>query len=98
MAFRVIWSEAALGDLREIVRYIARDNVDAAGRMGRLILGKVDALARFPRTGRMVPEYRRDNLREIIVAPYRVVFQIDDANGVLNVVRVRHGARKDIGL
>ena len=98
MAFRVIWSEAALGDLREMVRYIARDNSAAAERMGRLILKKVEAVARFPRTGRMVPEYRRDDLREILVAPYRVVFQIDDANERLHVVRVRHGARKDLGL
>jgi toxin ParE1/3/4 len=98
MDFRVIWSEAALGDLREIVCYIARDNAVAAERMGRLILGKIEALARFPRTGRMVPEHRRDDLREIIVAPYRVVFLIDDAKGLLHVVRVRHGARKDLGL
>jgi len=33
----------------------------------------VKALARFPDSGRVVPEIRREDIREIIVSPYRVL-------------------------
>ena len=96
MAFRVIWSESALADLREVVRYIARDDRRAAGRFGQLILSKVDAVASFPRSGRIVPEYRIESLHEIIVRPYRIVFRVDDANACISIVRVWHGARNEL--
>ena len=35
MDFKVIWSDAAIEDLREICSYISRDNPDAALRMGQ---------------------------------------------------------------
>ena len=44
----------------------------------------------------MVPEYRVDSLREIIVSPYRIVFEIDDEAGTLTVLRIWHGARESL--
>ncbi len=34
MAFRIVWSETATEDLKEIVRYIAMDNPGAAAHLG----------------------------------------------------------------
>jgi len=48
MDFKVIWSDAAIADLREICSYIARDDQEAALRMGNGILDHVRILARFP--------------------------------------------------
>ena len=73
MAYRVVWSEAALADLRVLVRSIARDDREVAKRFGDLIVTRVDSLQTFPRIGRMVPEYREDHLRELIISPYRIV-------------------------
>ena len=58
MAFRVVWSDTALADLRDLVRYIARDDRKVAKRFGDLIVTKVQSLQTFPRIGRIVPEYR----------------------------------------
>ena len=66
MAFRVVWSETALADLRDLVRYIARDDRQVAKRFGDLIVTKVQSLQAFPRIGRIVPEYREECLRELI--------------------------------
>ena len=60
MDFRVIWTETALGDLRDLVRYIARDERTVARRFGDLIVSKVGALVRFPRIGRRVSEFGID--------------------------------------
>lgn len=41
----------------------------------------VDSLVRFPRMGRAVPEFRRDDVREIIIDNYRLVYVVRP-NGV----------------
>ena len=51
MAYRVVWAEAALVDLRDLVHYIARDDRKVAKRFGDLIVTKVDSLQTFPRIG-----------------------------------------------
>jgi addiction module RelE/StbE family toxin len=98
MAFRIVWSEAALADLRDLVRYIARDDRKVARRFGDLIVTKVQSLENFPRIGRIVPEYREDCLREIIIAPYRIVYEIDDDMVTLAILRIWHGSRGDLEL
>ena len=52
MAFQIVWSEIALADLRDLVRYIARDDRQVARRFGDLIVSKVESLQTFPRIGR----------------------------------------------
>ncbi len=98
MAYQVVWAEAALVDLRDLVRYIARDDRKVAKRFGDLIVTKVDSLQTFPRIGRIVPEYREDLLRELIVSPYRIVYEIDDDAMMLSVLRIWHGARGNLEL
>lgn len=98
MDFRIIWSEIALRDLRDIVRYIARDDPKTAERFGNLIISKILNLGTFPRIGRIIPEFREDRLREIILTPYRIVYEIDDHNSTLAVLRVWHGARGSVQL
>jgi plasmid stabilization system protein ParE len=98
MAFQIVWSEIALSDLRDLVRYIARDDRQVAGRFGDLIVSKVESLQSFPRIGRIVPEYREECLRELIVPPYRIVFEIDDDAMKLSILRIWHAARGDLEL
>ena len=98
MAFQIVWSEIALSDLRDLVRYIARDDRQVAGRFGDLIVSRVESLQSFPRIGRIVPEYREECLRELIVPPYRIVFEIDDDAMKLSILRIWHAARGDLEL
>lgn len=98
MAWRIVWSRLALSDLRDLVRYIAKDDRNVAKRFGDLIVTKVESLQSFPRIGRIVPEYREDQLREIIIAPYRIVYEIDDEVMILFILRIWHGARGDLEL
>lgn len=55
------------------------------------IVASVERLVPFPRSGRIVPEFGRPALREIIVRPYRVVYRLhQDAVEIATVV---HAAR-----
>lgn len=93
MAFKIIWSEQAREDLREIVTFIALDNPATAESFGYLLMTKVDALAQFPRLGRVVPEEDDEDIRKIIFRSYRIVYQVIEKQQVVAIARVWHGAR-----
>jgi plasmid stabilization system protein ParE len=50
-----------------------------------------DKLESFPRSGRIVPELGIENIREILVGSYRIIYRIryDD----VHLLTVHHGAR-----
>ena len=93
MAFRIDWTETALSDLLETVRYIAEDNPEAAQRLGNLIVDRIEGIAEFPFSARKVPEENNENLRELILRPYRLVLEIDSNLEVVYVLRIWHSSR-----
>jgi len=93
MAFKLIWSPAARDDLHDIVVFIARDNPNRAMSFGYELISETDRLQAFPELGRSVPEYRDDNIREIIFRPYRIVYRIDHERRLCEIARVWHSAR-----
>lgn len=86
------WSEDARDDLREVVAYIAQDDPEAARNLATRIRQALGKASRFPRMGRVVPEFDDEMLREMIVAPYRLVYRLR-ADQELLVVRVWHYRR-----
>ena len=56
MDFKVIWSDEAIADLRGICSFIARDNPEAALRMGNGILNHVRILAQFHSLAQHIPK------------------------------------------
>lgn len=93
MDFKVFLSSDALSDLERIVAYIALDNVAAAARMGNQLLDAAISLTTFPERGRMVPEFRRPELREIVFRSYRIIYRLNSVDNSLEIVRFWHGAR-----
>lgn len=93
MDYKVSLSRPARHDLNDIVKYISRDNSDAAQRFGRLLLSKTKALSRFAEMGRMVPEFGHPAVREIIVRSYRVVYRVHHEQRLVEIVRFWHAAR-----
>jgi toxin ParE1/3/4 len=65
----VRWTPQAEEDLQAIYDFITRDSPHYAQLAVEEILAAVDRLIRFPMMGRVVPERRRDNLRELIKPP-----------------------------
>jgi len=59
--------------LGNIVRYIAQHNSDAAARLGYELITRAERLSDFPEIGRMAPEFREPDLREIICRSYRII-------------------------
>ena len=89
----VLWTGPALADLTEIRKWVERDSPDAARRLAAKIRDRVNDLAAFPASGRVVPEIGIERYREVIVRPYRVIYEIREND--LVILRVRH-ARRDL--
>jgi plasmid stabilization system protein ParE len=81
----------AENDLREIEEYIARDSVLHAVNFVDRLVESTDKLAVSPRAGRVVPEFGREELREVLFRGYRVVYLL--RGDTVTVLRVVHGAR-----
>ena len=93
MAFKIVWSEQALDDLKAIVGFIARDNPTVAETFGYQLISKVDLLAQFPQLGRVVPEESDETIREIIFRPYRIIYKVLTEQQLVAIARIWHGAR-----
>ena len=95
MGHQVIWTDEAIADLRQLVAYISQDNPTAAVKLGEELIRKSKLLADQPRFGRMLRELKRDTLREMIVPPYRLIYEIDDSSQTVRVRVLWHGARQE---
>jgi plasmid stabilization system protein ParE len=93
MDYKIIFSEPAIDDLKNIVGFIAQDNQEAGARFGGKLIASVRHLAKFPRFGRVVPEQNDENIREIISKPYRIFYRVKDEIQVVEVIRFWHAAR-----
>lgn len=80
------WTDRAKRDLAEIGDYIARDNPAAAERWVAALLQLAERAASLPHAGRRVPEIGRDDVREMFLRTYRLVYRVlDEAIDVLTV-------------
>jgi len=93
MAFQIVWSQTAVEDLREIVKFIALDDATAAASLAERILTRIERAAELPFCNRAVPERAERSVREVILKPYRIVYQVDDRRGAIHILRVWHAAR-----
>jgi toxin ParE1/3/4 len=76
MAHRVVWSPRALADVDAIASYIASDSPFYAGSVVRRIIELTRALEKFPFSGRKVPEFEDENIRELIAYSYRIIYRV----------------------
>jgi addiction module RelE/StbE family toxin len=87
----VRWTPQALEDLEAIRLYVARDSVQYAALLVERLFNAVDRLEAFPESGRIVPEFQRRDLREVILGSYRIVYRLHAERAV--ILTVFHGAR-----
>ncbi len=63
---KVHWTHTAEGHLDAIYAYIAQDSPEYARRTVDRLTRKSQQIAEFPLSGRKVPEYDLDQIREVI--------------------------------
>ena len=91
MADRVSWSPSAIADVNAIAAYIARDSPAYASGVVSQILNATRSLNSFPSSGRVVPEFGDEAIREKLVYGYRIIYRITGEE--VTIVTVIHGKR-----
>ena len=87
----LVWSNTAREDLKHLRTYIGQDSPIYARQFIQRILARAEALRGFPNLGRRVPEMGRDDIREIVLQGYRIIYQIASDHAL--VLTVLHGSR-----
>ena len=89
---KLIWTEYAIEDLRLIHEYISKDSKRYADRFVEKLMERVDQLESFPKSGRVVPEFNSETIRELIEGNYRIIYKISASQ--ITIIRVHHSARQ----
>ncbi|MCR4346772.1 MAG: type II toxin-antitoxin system RelE/ParE family toxin [Sulfuricaulis sp.] len=89
---RVIWTPEAQAHLDSIYYYLKRDAPFYANGVVDKLTRRSEQLIRHPRSGRIVPKYDDENLREIIVHPYRLIYRLKP--DYIDIIAVFHGAQQ----
>ncbi len=89
---RIEFARSAEDDLLQVISWYTSQQVPEVGeRLVRDVFERVEQLAMFPDSGRVVPEFETPWLRELEMPPFRIVYRRDHA--LITVVRVWRSER-----
>ncbi|MBX7245157.1 MAG: type II toxin-antitoxin system RelE/ParE family toxin [Candidatus Sumerlaeaceae bacterium] len=89
---RVRWTETAQAHLASIHSYVALDSPAYAIRLVDCLTRRSQQIASYPHSGRRVPEYDMEMIREVIEGSYRIIYLIGADR--IDVLAVIHGAQE----
>jgi len=83
----ITFAASAIKDLEDLQAYYACEGVpDVGTRLIAEIITKIERLGAHPLSGRVVPEFKVEHLREIIFPPFRIVYRHD--KNKVRIVRI----------
>ena len=92
MDYQVILSDFFIADLKEIVDYLTRRaSAEVGSRIGNELINRALELGRNPFIGQIVRQ--RPGVRKILRYSYRIYYDVNEAERIVEVLRVWHGAR-----
>jgi plasmid stabilization system protein ParE len=93
MDFKIVWTEPALDDLRDICSYIATKDLDSSERVGEDILSHIEILEKFPFIGPKYPQGSSGRVREILCRNYRIFYRVGEERKIVEILTIWHGSR-----
>ena len=75
---QVVWAQRARQALDDALTYIAKDSPQNASRIAERVIEQADSLATFSERGRMVPEVEDPALRELLIDPFRLMYELSE--------------------
>jgi len=87
---KVHWTDTAQKHLEAIHTYISQNSPEYAKRMVDRLTRHSQQISLHPKSGRIIPEFEIDKIREVIEGPYRIIYHIKSAQ--IDVLAVIYGA------
>jgi plasmid stabilization system protein ParE len=91
MGCKIIFSPQAIADLESAVCFIAKDNRDAAVRVGNALVDRVSILENFPLVGS--PHPKRPGVCKLVSRPYIIYYRPRLEEDCVDILRYWHGVR-----
>jgi toxin ParE1/3/4 len=89
---RITFAASAIKDLEDMQAWYSGEGVPEAGKkLTAEIVSKIERLGAHPLSGRVVPEFNVEHLREIISPPFRIVYRHD--KNKVRIVRIWRSER-----
>ena len=92
-AWKIVFTDRAIADLKRIVRRIARDNPSAAERVGEDLIERTSVLNTFPELGSAFRGKR--TVRKLSSPPYLILYRIHAAKRWIEILTFWHGSRQE---
>ena len=90
---RLNWTDQAVSDLVSIADFIARDSQRYAKITVNRIRISARQLNKLPLSGRMVPETEIEEIRELIIGNYRLIYCLVSSDQI-DIITVHHSAKR----
>jgi len=91
MARAIKWTPRAAEDLESACEYLARDSEAYARDLSSRVIRRVESLGDLSERGRRVPEVGRDDIREVFVHRYRLIYRVEA--DIVRILALVHGAQ-----
>ena len=89
------WTEHAVAQLAAVAEHVSLSSPVYAEHLVDRIARRLDQARDLPESGRVVPEFARPEVRELIEWPYRLVYRVHpDAIEILSVLHGRQEFRE----
>ncbi len=88
---KVFWTITAVAHLQAIHDYVAQNSPTYAQQLVDRLTRRSEQIATFPESGRVVPEYEANDIREVIERRYRIIYRIKADQ--VDILAVLHGAQ-----
>jgi toxin ParE1/3/4 len=88
---KIHWTDNAVEHLVNIYEYIALNSPTYAKQIVDKITRRSAQITAQPLSGRKVPEYDAEDVRELIERPFRIIYRVKQDR--IDVLAVIHGAR-----
>ena len=85
MAWEVVFSARSRSDLEQIVRYIARDDPEAAQRFGSKLIQRAEFLGDAPEMGPELPQ--KLGTKFFPFGSYLIIYRSDAKRGIVRILR-----------
>lgn len=87
----VIWSDPAIANVRQIAEFIGKDAPRRAVGFAEELFAAPRRLEQFPLSGEVIPEFRREDIRQIFHGSYRIIYVV--RGGVCWIAACIHASR-----
>ncbi len=93
---KVLWTDVAVAQLEALHDSVAQTSPEYARRIVDRLTKRSVQIAAFPFSGRAVPEYEINEVRQIIEGSYRIIYLVKEDENQIEVLAVVHSSREGL--